>query len=66
MANPWRKRLLLMSTAPILLAMPPEHNFRILGVGGGIGSGKSTACKLLVNELGCIAHIGRYLGEYSE
>ncbi|GKZ01465.1 hypothetical protein MPSEU_001097100 [Mayamaea pseudoterrestris] len=32
-------------------------SIRILGVGGGIGSGKSTACKLLANELGCMAHI---------
>jgi polynucleotide 5'-kinase involved in rRNA processing len=34
------------------------ESIRVLGVGGGIGSGKSTACKLLANELGCIAHIG--------
>jgi hypothetical protein len=31
---------------------------KILGVCGGIGSGKSTACKLLVSELKCAAHIG--------
>jgi pantothenate kinase-related protein Tda10 len=31
---------------------------KILGVCGGIGSGKSTACKLLVSELNCAAHIG--------
>ncbi|CAB9525906.1 Dephospho-CoA kinase [Seminavis robusta] len=30
---------------------------RILGVCGGIGSGKSKACELLVSELGCVAHI---------
>ncbi|KAL7552204.1 hypothetical protein ACHAWF_015416 [Thalassiosira exigua] len=30
---------------------------RILGVCGGIGSGKSTACKLLVDSLGCVARI---------
>jgi RecA/RadA recombinase len=32
---------------------------KILGVCGGIGSGKSTACKLLVSELNCAAHIGK-------
>lgn len=31
--------------------------FKVLGVAGGIGSGKSTACKLL-EDLGCLAHIG--------
>jgi len=30
---------------------------RILGVCGGIGSGKSAACKILVSELNCLAHI---------
>ena len=30
---------------------------RILGVCGGIGSGKSSACRTLVEELGCIGHI---------
>lgn len=32
---------------------------KILGVCGGIGSGKSTACKILVSELKCAAHIGK-------
>jgi dephospho-CoA kinase len=32
-------------------------SFRVLGVAGGIGSGKSTACKLLVDSCGCLAHI---------
>jgi len=31
--------------------------FRVLGVCGGIGSGKSTACKLLVSEFNCLAHL---------
>lgn len=31
---------------------------KILGVCGGIGSGKSTACKLMVDKLGCIDRIG--------
>ena len=31
---------------------------KILGVCGGIGSGKSTACQLMVDTLGCVARIG--------
>jgi Dephospho-CoA kinase len=31
--------------------------FKVLGVAGGIGSGKSTVCRLL-EDLGCLAHIG--------
>ena len=34
-----------------------DQSFRVLGVCGGIGSGKSTACKLLVNSCNCLAHI---------
>jgi dephospho-CoA kinase len=33
------------------------RQLKVLGVCGGIGSGKSTACKLLVSDLGCIAHL---------
>lgn len=33
------------------------NDFRVLGVCGGIGSGKSTACKLLVDSCQCLAHI---------
>jgi dephospho-CoA kinase len=33
------------------------NNIRILGICGGIGSGKSTACKLMVESLGCMALI---------
>jgi dephospho-CoA kinase len=33
---------------------------KVLGVCGGIGSGKSQACKLLVSDLGCVSHIGEY------
>lgn len=33
------------------------NNIRILGICGGIGSGKSTACKLMVESLGCLALI---------
>ena len=32
---------------------------KILGICGGIGSGKSTACQLLVDSLGCVARIGK-------
>ena len=35
-----------------------QTQFKVLGVCGGIGSGKSSACKLLVSELGCLAHLG--------
>ena len=31
---------------------------KILGICGGIGSGKSTACRLMVDSLGCAARIG--------
>jgi len=37
-----------------------KKEVKILGVCGGIGSGKSTACVLLVDELNCLAHLGRY------
>ena len=30
---------------------------KILGICGGIGSGKSTACQLMVDKLGCVARI---------
>lgn len=33
------------------------QRIRVLGVCGGIGSGKSAACKILVSELNCLAHI---------
>lgn len=36
---------------------PKEKKVRVLGVCGGIGSGKSAACKILVAELNCLAHI---------
>ena len=32
---------------------------RVLGVCGGIGSGKSTVCQVLVSEFGCLGHIGK-------
>lgn len=40
------------------------NNMKILGVCGGIGSGKSTACQLMVDSLGCVARIGDYIFVY--
>jgi hypothetical protein len=37
---------------------PTPRHVKVLGVCGGIGSGKSAACKMLVSEFGCIAHVG--------
>jgi dephospho-CoA kinase len=34
-----------------------RSSIKVLGVCGGIGSGKSSASKLLVSELGCLAHL---------
>jgi len=34
-----------------------DDSVRVLGVCGGIGSGKSTACKLLVSSCNCLVHI---------
>ena len=36
-----------------------DDTLKILGVCGGIGSGKSTACKLMVDVLGCVDRIGK-------
>lgn len=47
-------------TVSSLFVMPSNLSsvrVKVLGVGGGIGSGKSAACKLLVSELECWAHI---------
>ena len=35
-----------------------HDEIKILGVRGGIGSGKSTACKVMVDFLGCVDRIG--------
>ncbi len=37
-----------------------DVGMRILGICGGIGSGKSTACRLMVDSLGCAARIGEH------
>jgi dephospho-CoA kinase len=43
------------------LTMSNGHNsvrvVKVLGVCGGIGSGKSAACKLLISDLDCLTHI---------
>jgi dephospho-CoA kinase len=36
---------------------PAGNKMKILGICGGIGSGKSTACQLMVDKLGCVARI---------
>ena len=46
---------LAMSTSPIEGHGP--QTFKVLGICGGIGSGKSHASKLLVSELHCLAHL---------
>ena len=35
-----------------------DDSVRILGVCGGIGSGKSTVCQVLVSGFDCLGHIG--------
>lgn len=37
-----------------------RQEFKVLGICGGIGSGKSSASKLLVSELGCLDHLGEF------
>ena len=38
----------------------PKHGMKILGICGGIGAGKSTACQIMVDSLGCVARIGKF------
>lgn len=42
-----------------MAASPTTHDntFKVLGICGGIGSGKSTAAKLLVSDCSCLAHL---------
>ena len=42
-----------------LIVLKMTDNVRVLGVCGGIGSGKSAACNMLVSKLNCLAHIGK-------
>ena len=46
-----------MAAESTLLPSPDAIVIRTIGVCGGIGSGKSAACKLMVDELNCVAHI---------
>jgi len=39
------------------ITTPLVSKMKILGICGGIGSGKSTACQLMVDKLGCVARI---------
>lgn len=39
------------------LSLVPSSRVRLLGLCGGIGSGKSVACQTLVSELNCLARI---------
>ena len=49
---------LYMSGEP---GIPKEAaRIRVLGICGGIGSGKSTVCQTLVSELGCLGCIGAW------
>jgi dephospho-CoA kinase len=45
------------SDAEALVDASPTDAIRLLGICGGIGSGKSAACKLFVSDLNCLAHI---------
>eukprot|EP00985_Skeletonema_marinoi_P004484 scaffold1955_cov122-Skeletonema_marinoi.AAC.12 len=53
------------SWSPLFSAASEDHEIttplvskmKILGICGGIGSGKSTACQLMVDKLGCVARI---------
>lgn len=60
----WTARPLVLMRSPIFLGAgtgkddPKKPKIKILGVCGGIGSGKSAACTLLVDELHCLAHLG--------
>ena len=52
--------LLKMSTAGERCDETRSSPVRVLGVCGGIGSGKSTVCQVLVSEFGCLGHIGEW------
>jgi dephospho-CoA kinase len=45
------------SSLSILTSDTSTKFVKVLGVCGGIGSGKSTACKVMVSDLNCLAHI---------
>jgi hypothetical protein len=51
----------IMSASSTLASSKHDNadDIKVLGVCGGIGSGKSTACKLLVSQFRCLAHIGK-------
>ena len=52
-----KSQLFSAATAQHVITKPSINKMKILGVCGGIGSGKSTACELMVDKLGCVARI---------
>lgn len=48
----------ITTTTPLVATIAVPRHVKVLGVCGGIGSGKSAACKMLVAEFGCLAHLG--------
>lgn len=63
--SPLRRQNILCSCSPMFAAGVEDldktktgnNKMKILGICGGIGSGKSTACQLMVDKLGCVARI---------
>lgn len=59
-AQAFEKSIPLVRTQSAKFMMSSQtvpDTFKVLGVCGGIGSGKSSASHLLVSELGCLAHL---------
>lgn len=54
---PSRSTLPRIMPSTSALQMSSTTNFKVLGICGGIGSGKSTAAKLLVSECSCLVHL---------
>lgn len=52
-----RSPLFTVATDDHEITTPGVNKMKILGICGGIGSGKSTACQLMVDNLGCVARI---------
>lgn len=55
--NPTNTIPAMSSSSPSITEPTTPPSFKVLGVCGGIGSGKSTACKLLVSSCNCLEHI---------
>lgn len=52
---PFRRTSLAMSSLSNEVQGP--QTFKVLGICGGIGSGKSSASKMMVSKLGCLVHL---------